>query len=120
MGGSSGGTTTGAAAQPAYSPTEPTPQFSTIDFAKQFAPMATSLADFAKTNHYTPQNLMQAYVQGSQPTQTFADYKSAIAAAQPQLQPRNGFGFGNNQDYSMGANRNITGLLGNNFKIGNN
>jgi hypothetical protein len=116
MGASSGGSTQGAASQSQA----PQNTMSTVDFAKQFAPMATSLADFQRTNHYTPQNLIQAYVNGSQPTQTFADFKSLGGIGQSTT---NAQSQGTNS--AFGGQSPLGGLFGlldlnNNNKLGGN
>jgi hypothetical protein len=116
MGASSGGSAQGAASQ-SQAPQAPQNTMSTVDFAKQFAPMATSLADFQKTNHYTPQDYIQAYVNGSQPTKAFA----GTATTQPNYSR----GFQSNQGYQgMGGMQNANGtslldLMSNN-KLGGN
>lgn len=115
MGGSSGGTTVGAASQSQAPQAQAQTPMSTIDFAKQFAPMATSLADFQRTNHYTPQDYIQAYVQGSQPTKAFDGYNSGIAAAKPVADTRQ---TELQRQWGIFGNGSSNGLLGGNSKIG--
>lgn len=109
MGSAAGGSTQGATSQ-AQAPQQ---TMSTVDFAKQFAPMATSLADFQRTNHYTPQDYIQAYVSNGQPTKS---HQSTIA--QPVIKTTSPFS--NSAFGGQSPLGNIFGLLDlkNNNKLG--